>query len=110
MLKKLILPIILFTTSVFGFNYDLKPKKISESVWCFLGDLSAPTKENGGFMSNSCYIKTSDSYVLVDSGSNYLFAEQAYKEMSKIQVAFPLPSIYTNGTLIYIVIFLPSAL
>ena len=84
MLKKLILPIILFTTSVFGFNYDLKPKKISESVWCFLGDLSAPTKENGGFMSNSCYIKTSDSYVLVDSGSNYLFAEQAYKEMSKI--------------------------
>lgn len=85
MLRKLFLISMLSSVSLFGFIYDLKPKKITENVWCFLGDLSAPTKHNGGFMSNSCYIKSDSSYILVDSGSSYLFAKQAYKAMSKIE-------------------------
>jgi len=85
MFKKLILSLVIVSTSLLAFNYDLKPKKITDDVWCFLGDLNAPNEKNGGFMSNSCYIKTKNSYVLVDSGSNYLFAEQAYKIMSKIE-------------------------
>ena len=84
MFRKLILLLGILSTSLLAFNYDLKPKKITEDVWCFIGDLNAPTVKNGGFMSNSCYIKTKNSYVLVDSGSNYLFAQQAYKVMSKI--------------------------
>lgn len=85
MFKKLILSTVVLSTSLLAFNYELKPNKITDNVWCFLGDLNAPTVKNGGFMSNSCYIKTKNSYVLVDSGSNYLFAEQAYAIMSKIE-------------------------
>ena len=44
-----------------------------------------PTKENGGFMSNSCYVKADKSYVLIDSGASYGFASQAYEAMSKIE-------------------------
>ena len=35
-------------------------------------------------MSNSCYVKTKDSYVVIDSGVGYDFAEQSYKAMQKI--------------------------
>ena len=35
-------------------------------------------------MSNSCYIKADNSYVLIDSGTNYQFASQAYDAMKKI--------------------------
>ncbi len=66
------------------FNYNLKPKQVSSNVWCFFGALERPTKANGGNMSNSCYIKTDDSWVLWDSGPSYVFAKQAYAAMSKI--------------------------
>lgn len=83
MLKKSIF-LILLCSFAFGFDYNLKPKKVSENVWCFFGKTEAPSKENGGNMSNSCYIKTSDSYVLVDTGTSYKYAEQAYEAMQKI--------------------------
>ncbi len=66
------------------FDYKLEPKKVDENIWCFFGALEPPTKKNGGAMSNSCYIKTKDSYVVFDSGPSYIFAKQAYKKMSKI--------------------------
>jgi len=82
--KFLILAGLLTSNTLFGFNYELEPKKVSDSVWCFFGKLQPPTKENGGFMSNSCYIKTKDSYVVVDSGPTYQFAQQSYKIMRKV--------------------------
>jgi cyclase len=82
-MKKLI-TLGLLATSLFAFNYNLKPTKVANDVWCFFGALEAPTKENGGNMSNSCYIKTNNSYVLVDSGPTYKFAKQAYEAMQKI--------------------------
>jgi len=66
------------------FDYKLKPKKVADNVWCFLGALDKPTKENAGFMANSCYVKTSDGYFLMDSGPSYQFAKQAYAVMKKI--------------------------
>jgi glyoxylase-like metal-dependent hydrolase (beta-lactamase superfamily II)/predicted small secreted protein len=66
------------------FDYKLKPKKVADNVWCFLGALDKPTKENAGFMANSCYVKTSDGYFLMDSGPSYQFAKQAYAVMQKI--------------------------
>lgn len=91
MLKKLFTLAILtsLSTSLFAkeessFVFNSKPKKITENVWCFLGETTAPTKENAGFMSNSCYIKTEQSYVLVDSGSSYNFAKHSYEMMSEI--------------------------
>ncbi len=84
MLKKIIVLFVLFTVTLWGFEYNLKPKKISENIWCFFGALEPPLKENGGNMSNSCYIKTKNSYILVDAGPTYNFAQQAYKSMQKI--------------------------
>jgi glyoxylase-like metal-dependent hydrolase (beta-lactamase superfamily II) len=67
-----------------AFDYKLSPKKVAENVWCFLGALDKPTKENAGFMANSCYVKTSEGYFLMDSGPSYQFAKQAYDVMKKI--------------------------
>ncbi|GGD33011.1 MBL fold metallo-hydrolase [Malaciobacter pacificus] len=84
MLKKVLGSLILTSIYTFAFDYNLKPTKVSNDVWCFFGELDMPKKENGGFMSNSCYIKTSDSFVLVDTGASYEFAKQSYEQMKKI--------------------------
>jgi glyoxylase-like metal-dependent hydrolase (beta-lactamase superfamily II) len=68
-----------------GKDFQLKPKKVAEGIWCMFGALEGPTKENAGFMSNSCYIETKDSWVLWDVGATYKFAKQAYEAMSKIK-------------------------
>ncbi|MEA2018323.1 MAG: MBL fold metallo-hydrolase [Campylobacterota bacterium] len=85
MIKKIIGLFIVSSLSLFGFDYNLKPKKVSENVWCFFGALEMPTKENGGNMSNHCYIKGKSSYILLDSGPTYKYAQQAYEAMSKIE-------------------------
>lgn len=84
MLKKIAI-LSMSAIYAFAFNYDLKPQKVSSNVWCFFGKTEMPTKNNGGFMSNSCYIKTDSSYVLIDTGASYKFAQQAYEAMSKIE-------------------------
>jgi len=66
------------------FDYKLHPTKVSENVWCFLGALEGPSKENAGNMVNTCYVKTSDSYVIVDSGPSFQYAKQAYTVMQNI--------------------------
>jgi cyclase len=65
-------------------DYNLKPVKVSERVWCFFGAMEMPTKENAGNMSNSCYIKGDTEWIAWDSGPSYTFAEQAYAQMQKI--------------------------
>ena len=67
------------------FNYHLKPKQVAENVWCFFGALEKPTKENAGYMVNSCYIKTNDGYLVMDTGPSYQWAKQSYEAMSKIE-------------------------
>jgi len=65
-------------------DFQLKPKKVADGVWCFFGKLEMPTKENAGHMSNHCYIQTKDSWVLWDTGATFKFAKQSYEAMSKI--------------------------
>ena len=65
-------------------DYNLKPVKVSDRVWCFFGQLDMPTKDNAGDMSNSCYIKGDTQWITFDTGPSYIFAKQAYAEMSKI--------------------------
>lgn len=86
MFKKIVF-FTLFCTFGFSSNFDykLKPQKVSENIWCFFGKTEVPSKENGGFMANSCYIKAKDSYILIDTGANYNFAKQAYEAMQKIE-------------------------
>ena len=68
-----------------AFDYKLKATKVSDNVWCFLGALEGPSKENAGNMVNTCYVKTKDTYVVVDSGPSYQYAKQAYNVMSAIE-------------------------
>jgi glyoxylase-like metal-dependent hydrolase (beta-lactamase superfamily II) len=65
-------------------NYNLKPVKVSERVWCYFGSMEMPTKENAGAMANTCYIKGDTEWITWDSGPSYIFAKQAYAEMKKI--------------------------
>jgi len=67
-----------------AFDYKLTPKKVADNVWCFFGAIEPPTKENAGNMANNCYIKTKDSYVVMDTGPSFQFAKQAYASMKKI--------------------------
>ena len=84
MFKKIAVSVAL-CSSLFAFDYNLEPVKVNDSTWCFFGKKEAPSKENGGFMANSCYIDAKDSYVLIDSGTSYNFASQAYEAMKKIK-------------------------
>jgi len=95
MIKKIVIGLTISSLSLFGFEYKLEPKKVSENVWCFFGKLEMPTKENGGNMSNHCYIKASSSYILLDSGPTYKYAQTAYNEMVKIE---KLPVSYVLNT------------
>ncbi len=74
-------------------NFHLKPKKVAEGVWCMFGALEKPQKSNAGFMSNSCYIQTKDSWVLWDTGATFNFAKQAYEAMNKIVPDLPVKTV-----------------
>lgn len=75
------------------YQYKLEPKQVSENVWCFFGALEVPTKENGGNMVNTCYIKGNEGYILWDTGPSYVYAKQAYEAMTKVAGKLPVKHI-----------------
>jgi cyclase len=81
MLKKILIVLSIATITL---AYDLKPNKISNSVYQFVGKTEAPSKINGGNMVNTYWIKTDKSYIVVDSGPSYNYAKAAHKAMQKI--------------------------
>jgi glyoxylase-like metal-dependent hydrolase (beta-lactamase superfamily II) len=81
-MKKIIL-VALFSVLAFG-GYDLKPVKISDTVYQFEGAKEVPTKENGGNMVNTYWVKADNSWVVFDSGPSYQYAKAAYEQMKKI--------------------------
>jgi len=95
MLKRVIIIGFISAVSLMGFEYKLEPKQVSENVWCFFGKLEMPTKQNGGDMSNSCYIKANTSYILIDSGATFKYAKEAYKQMSKIN-KLPVSTVFNS--------------
>ena len=81
---KIFISILLILSSVFGFEYNLKPKKITEDVYCFFGKLENINKQNAGNIVNSCFVHTKEGFVVIDSGPTYDYASQAYVQMQKI--------------------------
>lgn len=77
-----VLPLLL--SFLFPFEYHLKPLEVTQGIYCFFGKPEMITKENGGNMVNTCYVTTSEGYVVVDSGPTYQYAAQAYKAMQQI--------------------------
>ncbi len=94
-LTKISLLIGVVTTTLFGFDYDLKPKQVAPNAWCFFGKLEMPTKENGGDMSNSCFVKADSSYIVFDSGSTFQYAKQSYEAMEKIE-KLPVSTVFNS--------------
>jgi glyoxylase-like metal-dependent hydrolase (beta-lactamase superfamily II) len=82
-LKKIF--IILLTLSfTYGFEYNLKPQKVTEGVYCFFGKLENINKQNAGNMVNSCFVQTKVGFVVIDSGPTFSYAAQAYEQMQHI--------------------------
>ncbi|HFQ62535.1 MAG TPA: MBL fold metallo-hydrolase [Epsilonproteobacteria bacterium] len=81
---KIFITILLILSSVFGFEYNLKPKKITGDVYCFFGKLENINKQNAGNIVNSCFVQTKEGFVVIDSGPTYDYASQAYVQMQKI--------------------------
>ena len=78
-----LLSLLIFSGSLFGFNYHLKPYKISDGIDCFFGLPSQVNNINGGNMVNSCYIEVDNFYLVIDSGPTYSYAQEAYEVMQK---------------------------
>ncbi len=83
MMKHIVL-LLLSISWVFGFDYRLKPLKITESIYCFFGATEEISQTNGGNMVNSCFVKTSQGFVVIDSGPTHQYAAQAFEQMQKI--------------------------
>jgi len=76
-----------------GHVFNIQPKKVADGIWCMFGELDMPKASNAGFMSNSCYIQTKDSWVLWDTGATYKFAEAVYTAMNKIVPDLPVSTV-----------------
>jgi glyoxylase-like metal-dependent hydrolase (beta-lactamase superfamily II) len=88
---------MLFLLTVYGvsFEYHLKPYTVTEGVSCFFGLYGDAKEENGGRVVNTCYVESSEGYIVIDSGPTYQYAQQAYNVM---QEANPLPVKYVINT------------
>ncbi|MCF6205783.1 MAG: MBL fold metallo-hydrolase [Sulfurovum sp.] len=67
-----------------AYDYKLQPKSVAEDVYCFFGKLENISKENGGNMVNTCYVRTQEGFVVIDSGPTYGYAKAAYEQMQRI--------------------------
>jgi glyoxylase-like metal-dependent hydrolase (beta-lactamase superfamily II) len=83
MLKKIILGLGAFTSSVLANYYDLKPIKITKDISCVIGDFNPPMKSNNGFVSNMCYVDIGNNLVVLDAGPTYIFAKEFHNIMKK---------------------------
>ena len=92
---KLLLLLTLLINGLQAFDYKLEPKKISATTHCFFGLSEVMDEHNNGNMSNSCFVNMGSSYLVIDSGPTYQYAEQAYKKMQKIK---NLPISYVVNT------------
>lgn len=83
--------------SLLAFDYKLQPKSVntSNSVHCFFGYSEVMNKRNNGNISNSCFVNVGTSYLVIDSGSTFLYAAQAYAKIKQIQ---NLPISYVVNT------------
>jgi glyoxylase-like metal-dependent hydrolase (beta-lactamase superfamily II) len=82
MIKKVF--IVLGLSGLLFARYDLNPVKISDTVYQFEGVKEAPSKQNGGNMVNTYWVKGKTSWIVFDSGPSYNYAKAAYEKMKKI--------------------------
>lgn len=86
---------LFFIPLLLAFEYKIQPQKVSSDIYCFFGAPQAITKENNGNMVNSCFVDMGDSYLVIDSGPTYNYAQEAYSIMKTIK---NLPIAYVINT------------
>ena len=62
----------LLSANVYNFDF----KKVANGIECVIGDFNPPTKENKGFVNNSCFIDIGDGLVVIDPGPSFKFAKE----------------------------------
>ena len=85
-MKKYFILLLLISTFSFGeFNYhlELASYQVTPDTKCFFGLQSEATEINGANIINTCYITTTDGYVVIDSGPTYYYAKQAFSLMQQ---------------------------
>ncbi len=68
-----------------AFEYGLKPQKVDEGIYCYFGKPEVMNKENNGNMVNSCFVDMGKEWLVIDSGPTYLYAKEAYAQISRIK-------------------------
>ena len=70
-----------FSFGEFNYHLELASYQVTPNIQCFFGLQSEATEINGANVINTCYITTTEGYVVIDSGPTYHYAEQAYMIM-----------------------------
>lgn len=81
---KKVLTLFLFSLNLFAFDFNLKPIKINENSYYFYGKEEYFSQKNGGDISNSAFIITENSVILIDTGTSVEYANQVKEEIAKI--------------------------
>lgn len=72
-----------------AFEYELKPQKVAEEIYCYFGKPEAMDRNNNGNMVNSCFVDMGKEWLVIDSGPTYLYAKEASEQISRIK-ALPI--------------------
>ena len=79
-----------------SYDYKLHPEEVvGAKTHCFFGHSEVMDERNNGNISNSCFVNMGTSYLVIDSGSTYSYANQAYAQIKKIK---NLPISYVINT------------
>ncbi len=76
--------VFLFFINLYSFDFKLKPIKINKNSYYFYGKEEYFSKENGGDISNTAFIITKNSVILIDTGTSVEYANQVKAEITKI--------------------------
>jgi uncharacterized sulfatase len=84
-LRPLLLGAVLFAVPVVAaLDYHLKPRKIAENTYVFVGKTEDFTRANGGNIVNTGFIVTTEGVVVIDSGPSKLYGEQMRKAIRAV--------------------------
>jgi len=79
-----LLSCLFYTASAASKVYLLKPQKVAEDVYVFLGKTEHFTFRNGGNIVNTGFIVGRDGVIVIDTGPSKLYGETMRKAISKI--------------------------
>ena len=72
-------------TLLSAFEYDLKPEKVNDKVYCFFGKAEVINTQNNGNMVNSCFADLGNKWLAIDSGPTFAYAKEAFGKIEAIK-------------------------